>query len=180
LEELGLQLYDKMKPALATVMDGVNGLLDSFVRSEEVAQTFSIFGQTVSEATYNALSGVQELTTGIEEQMGILDLMGNEVTPSFVSTMLNNYAGLKTGILDTVKQMHDEELSKMLTFGEERLGMTEEQLNNLHKSVDNYQAEYIKKATALEERAKEIMAQYDGEETKMTKAHQQELLDINN
>src|SRR5699024_8268438 len=66
------------------------------------------------------------------------------------------------------------------TFGEEQLGMTEEQLNNLHKSVDNYQAEYIKKATALEERAKEIMAQYDGDETKMTKAHQQELLDINN
>ena len=180
MEELGLQLYDKVKPALTATMEGVNALFDSFVKSEETSQVFSIFGQTVSEATYNALSGVQELTTGIEEQMGTLALMGNEVTPAFVSQMLNNYTGLKTGILDTVNQMHDEELSAMLTFGEERLGMTEEQLDKLHQSMDTYREEHIAKATELEERAKEIMAQYDGEETKMTKAHQQELLDINN
>lgn len=180
LEETAISLYDKVQPALKATIEGATGLVRAFNGMEEASDTFTIFGQTVSESTYEALKGTEALTQSIENQMATLELMGGEVTPNFVSTMLQNYGNLKTGIVDTVNKMHDEELASMLAFGEERLGMNEEQLKNLHASMDKYRADNIAKATELENRLKEIMAQYDGEETTMTREHQQELLDIKN
>lgn len=179
LETVGLKLYDKVKQPIKDVIDGVTDLVEKVGGIGEVEPTFTVFGQTVSESTYNALKGVEELTTGIETHMATLDLMGGTVTPGFVNQMNTSYTGLKDGILSTVKRMHDEELDAIQTFGAERLGMTDAEIENIHTKMDEYKATQIAKVNELESRRTAIMKEYQGTNKTMTDEHQKELLGIN-
>lgn len=179
LETVGLKLYDKVKQPIKDVIDGVTDLVEKVGGIGEVEPTFTVFGQTVSESTYNALKGVEELTTGIETHMATLDLMGGTVTPGFVNQMNTSYTGLKDGILSTVKRMHDEELDAIQTFGAERLGMTDAEIENIHTKMDEYKATQIAKVNELESRRTAIMKEYQGTNKTMTAEHQKELLGIN-
>ena len=179
LETVGLKLYDKVKKPIKDVIDGVTDLVEKVGSIGEVEPTFTIFGQSVSESTYNALKGVEDLTRGIETHMATLDLMGGTVTPGFVNQMNTSYTGLKDGILSTVKRMHDEELDAIQTFGAERLGMTDAEIENIHTKMDEYKATQIAKVNELESRRTAIMKEYQGTNKTMTAEHQKELLGIN-
>lgn len=179
LETVGLKLYDKVKKPIKDVIDGVTDLVEKVGGIGEVEPTFTIFGQSVSESTYNALKGVEDLTRGIETHMATLDLMGGTVTPGFVNQMNTSYTGLKDGILSTVKRMHDEELDAIQTFGAERLGMTDAEIENIHTKMDEYKATQIAKVNELESRRTAIMKEYQGTNKTMTAEHQKELLGIN-
>ena len=179
-ETIGLKIYEKIDTPLKDMINGFTSFLEKTAGIEEVVPTFEIFGQGVSEATYNALKGVEDLTQGIENHMNTLDMMGGVVTPNFVNQMNTNYSGLKEQILNTVNTMHDEELGALQTFGAERLGMTETELNNIHTRMDEYKETQVGKVNELEQRKNEIMKLYQGTNKVMTEAHQQELLEINN
>jgi len=180
LETVALKIYDKIDTPLKDAINGVTNFIEKVAGIEEVEPTFTIFGQTVSESTYNALKGVEDLTTGIENHIGTLDLLGGTVTPNFVNQMNTSYLGLKDGIISTVNAMHDEELSAIQTFGAERLGMTDAEIQNIHTKMDEYKETQIGKVNELEKRRNEIMKQYQGTNKVMTEEHQKELLDISN
>lgn len=180
LETVGLKLYDKVKKPMKAVVDGVTDLIESVGGVTETEPIFTIFGQTVSESTYNALKGVEDLTRGIENHMATLNFMGGTVTPGFVNQMNTSYTGLKDGILSTVNRMHDEELGAIQTFGAERLGMTEAEIQNIHTKMDEYKNTQIAKVTELEARRTAIMKEYQGTNKTMTEEHQKELLGIAN
>lgn len=178
-ESIGLKIYEKIDTPLKDVINGFTNFIEKVGGLEEVEPTFTVFGQTVSESTYNALKGVEELTTGIENHIATLDFMGGTVTPGFVNQMNTSYTSLKDGILTTVNKMHDEELSSLMTFGAERLGMTEAEFQNIHTKMDEYKETQIAKVTELEARRTAIMKEYQGTNKTMTGEHQKELLAIN-
>lgn len=178
-ESIGLKIYDKIDTPLKDAINGFTNFIEKVGGLEEVEPTFTVFGQTVSESTYNALKGVEELTTGIENHIATLDFMGGTVTPGFVNQMNTSYTSLKDGILTTVNKMHDEELSSLMTFGAERLGMTEAEFQNIHTKMDEYKETQIAKVNELEARRTAIMKEYQGTNKVMTAEHQKELLGIN-
>lgn len=178
LETVGLKLYDKVKQPIKDVIDGVTDLVEKVGSVGEVEPTFTIFGQSVSEASYNALSGVEELSKGIKNQIGTLDLIGGTVTPGFVSQMLTNYTGLKDGIVGIVDQMHNEELDKMIEYGKTELGHTEEQSKALHQKMDEFRAGKIEKVTALEKEYSGILKEYQDGNKIMASEHKNRLLEI--
>ena len=178
-ESIGLKIYDKIDTPLKDVINGFTNFIEKVGGLKEAEPTFTVFGQTVSESTYNALKGVEDLTRGIETHMATLDLMGGTVTPGFVNQMNTSYTGLKDGILSTVNRMHDEELGAIQTFGAERLGMTETEIQNIHTKMDEYKETQIAKVNELESRRNAIMKEYQGTNKTMTSEHQKELLGIN-
>lgn len=178
-ESIGLKIYDKIDAPLKDVINGFTNFIEKVGGLKETEPTFTVFGQTVSESTYNALKGVEELTTGIENHMATLNFMGGTVTPGFVNQMNTSYTSLKDGILTTVNKMHDEELSSLMTFGAERLGMTETEFQNIHTKMDEYKETQIAKVNELEARRTAIMKEYQGTNKVMTAEHQKELLGIN-
>lgn len=178
-ESIGLKIYDKIDTPLKDAINGFTNFIEKVGGLKEVEPTFTVFGQTVSESTYNALKGVEELTTGIENHMATLNFMGGTVTPGFVNQMNTSYTSLKDGILTTVNKMHDEELSSLMTFGAERLGMTEAEFQNIHTKMDEYKETQIAKVNELEARRTAIMKEYQGTNKIMTSEHQKELLAIN-
>jgi TP901 family phage tail tape measure protein len=178
-ESIGLKIYDKIDAPLKDAINGFTNFIEKVGGLKEVEPTFTVFGQTVSESTYNALKGVEDLTRGIETHMATLDLMGGTVTPGFVNQMNTSYTSLKDGILTTVNRMHDEELGAIQTFGAERLGMTETEIQNIHTKMDEYKNTQIAKVTELEARRTAIMKEYQGTNKIMTAEHQKELLGIN-
>lgn len=180
LETVALNLYDKVDEPLKACVDGVTKFIEKVAGIEEVEPVFTVFGQNVSEATYNALKGVEDLTLGIESHIQALDLMGGTVTPNFVNQMNTSYTSLKEGILNTVNTMHDEELSALQTFSAERLGMTEAEIQNIHTKMDEYKETQINKVNELEQRKNAIMKQYQDTNKVMTQEHQNELLNIAN
>lgn len=178
-ESIGLKIYDKIDTPLKDAINGFTNFIEKVGGLKETEPTFTVFGQTVSESTYNALKGVEELTTGIENHMATLDFMGGTVTPGFVNQMNTSYTSLKDGILTTVNKMHDEELSSLMTFGAERLGMTETEFQNIHTKMDEYKETQIAKVNELEARRTAIMKEYQGTNKIMTAEHQKQLLAIN-
>lgn len=178
-ESIGLKIYDKIDTPLKDAINGFTNFIEKVGGLKETEPTFTVFGQTVSESTYNALKGVEDLTRGIETHMATLDLMGGTVTPGFVNQMNTSYTSLKDGILTTVNRMHDEELGAIQTFGAERLGMTETEIQNIHTKMDEYKNTQIAKVTELEARRTAIMKEYQGTNKTMTDEHQKELLGIN-
>lgn len=178
-ESIGLKIYDKIDTPLKDAINGFTNFIEKVGGLKEVEPTFTVFGQTVSESTYNALKGVEELTTGIENHMATLNFMGGTVTPGFVNQMNTSYTSLKDGILTTVNKMHDEELSSLMTFGAERLGMTETEFQNIHTKMDEYKETQIAKVNELEARRTAIMKEYQGTNKIMTAEHQKEMLSIN-
>jgi TP901 family phage tail tape measure protein len=178
-ESIGLKIYDKIDTPLKDAINGFTNFIEKVGGLKEVEPTFTVFGQTVSESTYNALKGVEELTTGIENHMATLNFMGGTVTPGFVNQMNTSYTSLKDGILTTVNKMHDEELSSLMTFGAERLGMTETEFQNIHTKMDEYKETQIAKVNELEARRTAIMKEYQGTNKTMTAEHQKEMLSIN-
>lgn len=178
-ESIGLKIYDKIDTPLKDAINGFTNFIEKVGGLKEVEPTFTVFGQTVSESTYNALKGVEELTTGIENHIATLDFMGGTVTPGFVNQMNTSYTSLKDGILTTVNKMHDEELSSLMTFGAERLGMTEAEFQNIHTKMDEYKNTQIAKVNELEARRTAIMKEYQGTNKIMTAEHQKQLLAIN-
>ena len=178
-ESIGLKIYEKIDTPLKDAINGFTNFIEKVGGLEEVEPTFTVFGQTVSESTYNALKGVEELTTGIENHIATLDFMGGTVTPGFVNQMNTSYTSLKDGILTTVNKMHDEELSSLMTFGAERLGMTETEFQNIHTKMDEYKETQIAKVNELEARRTAIMKEYQGTNKVMTAEHQKEMLSIN-
>lgn len=178
-ESIGLKIYDKIDTPLKDAINGFTNFIEKVGGLEEVEPTFTVFGQTVSESTYNALKGVEELTTGIENHIATLNFMGGTVTPGFVNQMNTSYTSLKDGILTTVNKMHDEELSSLMTFGAERLGMTETEFQNIHTKMDEYKETQIAKVNELEARRTAIMKEYQGTNKVMTAEHQKEMLSIN-
>lgn len=178
-ESIGLKIYEKIDTPLKDAINGFTNFIEKVGGLEEVEPTFTVFGQTVSESTYNALKGVEDLTQGIETHMATLDLMGGTVTPGFVNQMNTSYTSLKDGILTTVNKMHDEELGAIQTFGAERLGMTETEIQNIHTKMDEYKNTQIAKVNELEARRTAIMKEYQGTNKTMTAEHQKELLGIN-
>lgn len=178
-ESIGLKIYDKIDTPLKDAINGFTNFIEKVGGLKEAEPTFTVFGQTVSESTYNALKGVEELTTGIENHIATLDFMGGTVTPGFVNQMNSSYTTLKDGILTTVNKMHDEELSSLMTFGAERLGMTETEFQNIHTKMDEYKNTQIAKVNELEARRTAIMKEYQGTNKIMTAEHQKELLAIN-
>lgn len=178
-ESIGLKIYDKIDTPLKDAINGFTSFIEKVGGLKEVEPTFTVFGQTVSESTYNALKGVEELTTGIENHIATLDFMGGTVTPGFVNQMNTSYTSLKDGILTTVNKMHDEELSSLMTFGAERLGMTEAEFQNIHTKMDEYKNTQIAKVNELEARRTAIMKEYQGTNKTMTAEHQKQLLAIN-
>lgn len=178
-ESIGLKIYDKIDTPLKDAINGFTNFIEKVGGLKEAEPTFTVFGQTVSESTYNALKGVEELTTGIENHIATLDFMGGTVTPGFVNQMNTSYTSLKDGILTTVNKMHDEELSSLMTFGAERLGMTEAEFQNIHTKMDEYKNTQIAKVNELEARRTAIMKEYQGTNKTMTAEHQKELLAIN-
>jgi TP901 family phage tail tape measure protein len=178
-ESIGLKIYDKIDTPLKDAINGFTNFIEKVGGLKEAEPTFTVFGQTVSESTYNALKGVEELTTGIENHMATLDFMGGTVTPGFVNQMNTSYTSLKDGILTTVNKMHDEELSSLMTFGAERLGMTEAEFQNIHTKMDEYKETQIAKVNELEARRTAIMKEYQGTNKTMTAEHQKEMLSIN-
>jgi TP901 family phage tail tape measure protein len=178
-ESIGLKIYDKIDTPLKDAINGFTNFIEKVGGLKEVEPTFTVFGQTVSESTYNALKGVEELTTGIENHMATLNFMGGTVTPGFVNQMNTSYTSLKDGILTTVNKMHDEELSSLMTFGAERLGMTEAEFQNIHTKMDEYKNTQIAKVNELEARRTAIMKEYQGTNKTMTAEHQKEMLSIN-
>lgn len=178
-ESIGLKIYDKIDTPLKDAINGFTNFIEKVGGLKETEPTFTVFGQTVSESTYNALKGVEELTTGIENHIATLDFMGGTVTPGFVNQMNTSYTSLKDGILTTVNKMHDEELSSLMTFGAERLGMTEAEFQNIHTKMDEYKNTQIAKVNELEARRTAIMKEYQGTNKIMTAEHQKELLAIN-
>ena len=94
-ESIGLKIYDKIDTPLKDAINGFTNFIEKVGGLKEVEPTFTVFGQTVSESTYNALKGVEELTTGIENHMATLDFMGGTVTPGFVNQMNSSYTTLK-------------------------------------------------------------------------------------
>ena len=177
-ESIGLKIYDKIDTPLKDAINGFTNFIEKVGGLEEVEPTFTVFGQTVSESTYNALKGVEELTTGIENHIATLDFMGGTVTPGFVNQMNTSYTSLKDGILTTVNKMHDEELSSLMTFGAERLGMTEAEFQNIHTKMDEYKNTQIAKVNELEARRTAILKEYQGTNKTMTMEHQKEMLGI--
>ena len=178
-ESIGLKIYDKIDTPLKDAINGFTNFIEKVGGLKETEPTFTVFGQTVSESTYNALKGVEELTTGIENHMATLNFMGGTVTPGFVNQMNSSYTTLKDGILTTVNKMHDEELGSLMTFGAERLGMTEAEFQNIHTKMDEYKETQIAKVNELEARRTAIMKEYQGTNKVMTAEHQKELLAIN-
>ena len=178
-ESIGLKIYDKIDTPLKDAINGFTNFIEKVGGLKEVEPTFTVFGQTVSESTYNALKGVEELTTGIENHMATLNFMGGTVTPGFVNQMNSSYTTLKDGILTTVNKMHDEELGSLMTFGAERLGMTEAEFQNIHTKMDEYKETQIAKVNELEARRTAIMKEYQGTNKTMTAEHQKQLLVIN-
>lgn len=178
-ESIGLKIYDKIDTPLKDAINGFTNFIEKVGGLKETEPTFTVFGQTVSESTYNALKGVEELTTGIENHMATLDFMGGTVTPGFVNQMNSSYTTLKDGILTTVNKMHDEELGSLMTFGAERLGMTEAEFQNIHTKMDEYKETQIAKVNELEARRTAIMKEYQGTNKVMTAEHQKQLLAIN-
>lgn len=178
-ESIGLKIYDKIDTPLKDAINGFTNFIEKVGGLKEAEPTFTVFGQTVSESTYNALKGVEELTTGIENHIATLDFMGGTVTPGFVNQMNTSYTSLKDGILTTVNKMHDEELSSLMTFGAERLGMTEAEFQNIHTKMDEYKNTQIAKVNELEARRTAIMKEYQGTNKVMTAEHQKQLLAIN-
>ena len=178
-ESIGLKIYDKIDTPLKDAINGFTNFIEKVGGLKETEPTFTVFGQTVSESTYNALKGVEELTTGIENHIATLDFMGGTVTPGFVNQMNTSYTSLKDGILTTVNKMHDEELSSLMTFGAERLGMTETEFQNIHTKMDEYKETQIAKVNELEARRTAIMKEYQGTNKVMTAEHQKEMLSIN-
>lgn len=178
-ESIGLKIYDKIDTPLKNVINGFTNFIEKVGGLKETEPTFTVFGQTVSESTYNALKGVEELTTGIENHIATLNFMGGTVTPGFVNQMNTSYTSLKDGILTTVNKMHDEELSSLMTFGAERLGMTEAEFQNIHTKMDEYKETQIAKVNELEARRTAIMKEYQGTNKTMTAEHQKQLLAIN-
>jgi TP901 family phage tail tape measure protein len=178
-ESIGLKIYDKIDTPLKDAINGFTNFIEKVGGLKETEPTFTVFGQTVSESTYNALKGVEELTTGIENHMATLNFMGGTVTPGFVNQMNSSYTTLKDGILTTVNKMHDEELGSLMTFGAERLGMTEAEFQNIHTKMDEYKNTQIAKVNELEARRTAIMKEYQGTNKTMTAEHQKQLLAIN-
>lgn len=178
-ESIGLKIYDKIDTPLKDAINGFTNFIEKVGGLKEAEPTFTVFGQTVSESTYNALKGVEELTTGIENHMATLNFMGGTVTPGFVNQMNTSYTSLKDGILTTVNKMHDEELGSLMTFGAERLGMTEAEFQNIHTKMDEYKETQIAKVNELEARRTAIMKEYQGTNKVMTAEHQKEMLSIN-
>lgn len=178
-ESIGLKIYDKIDTPLKDAINGFTNFIEKVGGLKETEPTFTVFGQTVSESTYNALKGVEELTTGIENHIATLDFMGGTVTPGFVNQMNSSYTTLKDGILTTVNKMHDEELGSLMTFGAERLGMTEAEFQNIHTKMDEYKETQIAKVNELEARRTAIMKEYQGTNKVMTAEHQKQLLAIN-
>lgn len=178
LETVGQKIYDKIKTPLKDAIDGVTGFIEKVAGIEEVEPTFSIFGETVSEATYNALKGVEDLSRGIQNQIGTLELLGGTVTPNFVNSMLTSYSGLKQGVVDTVTKMHDEELGVMMQYGQTALGYTDAQLTQMHQRMDQYKTDKINKVTTLEQEVQKILSQYQNSNEAMTQEHKARLLEI--
>ena len=178
LETVGLKIYDSIDEPLKAGIDTVTKFIEKVAGVEEVDPVFTVFGQNVSEATYNALKGVEDLTLGIENHIQALDLMGGTVTPNFVNQMNTSYTSLKDGIINTVNTMHDEELSALQTFSAERLGMTEAEIQNIHTKMDEYKETQIAKVNELEARRTAIMKEYQGTNKVMTQEHQKEMLSI--
>ena len=178
-ESIGLKIYDKIDTPLKDAINGFTNFIEKVGGLKETEPTFTVFGQTVSESTYNALKGVEELTTGIENHIATLNFMGGTVTPGFVNQMNTSYTSLKDGILTTVNKMHDEELGSLMTFGAERLGMTEAEFQNIHTKMDEYKETQIAKVNELEARRTAIMKEYQGTNKVMTAEHQKEMLSIN-
>lgn len=178
-ESIGLKIYEKIDTPLKDAINGFTNFIEKVGGLKETEPTFTVFGQTVSESTYNALKGVEELTTGIENHIATLDFMGGTVTPGFVNQMNTSYTSLKDGILTTVNKMHDEELGSLMTFGAERLGMTEAEFQNIHTKMDEYKETQIAKVNELEARRTAIMKEYQGTNKIMTAEHQKEMLSIN-
>ena len=178
LETIGLKLYDLIDEPLKDSIDGFTSLIETIAGIKETEPVFTVFGEQVSESTYNALSGVEALSKGIKDQMGTLDLIGGTVTPNFVNQMLTNYGGLKDGIIGIVDQMHNEELDKMIEYGKTELGYTDEQINALHQKMDAYRDGKISKATELGKEYTNILKTYQDGNKVMSEEHKNRLLEI--
>lgn len=181
-ETLGLKIYDKAQPFLKKFTDDLTNFIswtgELIGANEKAGESFTIFGQEVSESTHKALSGIEEMSNTISEQIGILDVVGGQVTPDFVNKMLTNYGGLKQGVVDNVTKMHDEQLSVMQKYGETALGYNQTQLDELHRQVDSYKAGKIQKVTELEAEAQKILSQYGEGNVTMSATHKDRLLEI--
>ena len=178
LETVGLKIYDSIEEPLKAGIDAVTDFIEKVAGVKEVEPTFTIFGEKVSEGTHTALKGVEELSNGIRNQIGTLELIGGTVTPNFVNQMLTNYTGLKEGIVSTVDTMHDEELDIMMEYGKTALGYTDEQLNQMHQRMDKYRADKIAKVTELETEYTNILKTYQEGNKVMTEEHKNRLLEI--
>lgn len=178
LETVALKIYDKIDNPLKEVIDTATKVVEKIAGISESSEQFTVFGQNVSEASYTALKGVEDLSNGIKNQIGTLDLMGGTVTPNFVNKMLTNYGELKQGVVDTVTTMHDDELGVMLEYGKTALGYTTEQLNAMHQKMDEYKTGKITKVTELEKKYTEILKQYQDGNKVMTEEHKNALLEI--
>lgn len=142
---------------------------------EDSIPTVNLFGDTVSEATQQAVGSFMELNEQATLALNQLSWSGQEVTQEMADSITNNFSQMAEQVQAGLDNHYQESLQKMQAFVNNSTSLSEEEQKQI---LANMQQGYENRKQAVEEgeaRIKEILQTASEEKRALTKEEQEEI-----
>ena len=137
--------------------------------------TVNLFGDTVSEATQQAVGSFMELNEQATLALNQLSWSGQEVTQEMADSITNNFSQMAEQVQAGLDSHYQESLQKMQAFVNNSASLSEEEQEQI---LANMQQGYENRKQTIEEgeaRIKEILQTASEEKRALTKEEQEEI-----
>jgi TP901 family phage tail tape measure protein len=159
--------------AIAGIVVGGKALVNHL--SQDAIPEIDRFGDSVSEATQEAVGGFLDLNDQATVALNQLAWSGQEVTAEMADSLINAYSQMNQQILSGLDERHKEELANIQQFFDESEALTDQEEAEI---LANMEEGHTKRQEAIKEgeaRIKEILNTASEEKRALTKQEQEEI-----
>lgn len=176
LEELGIQIYEKIEPGLREFVNGITDMINKVTESEEPLVLFGQSFTDLSETVYNALKPYEELENAINSNMVSMQYMA-DVNESTYTNMAMNVTKWKDQSIADITAKSEEEWTLVEQHYASLGELTGLSLEDLKKKYDEHYALQIETTNQSHQMIMDIVNKAGQEKRTLT---EQEMADVQN